>query len=126
MDIPEIIKNKLNTTSKPSLEEARQFLRRYWGDETMLDEIRIQMENTVSFSPSSVIRGLEAIEAVLVTPLPDGTLLDMVLWDANYPLDDPSEGSAKAWLKDISEFVRNVLGDRQPPRKTSPLSRSAE
>jgi hypothetical protein len=122
MDIPEILKNKLNAASKPPIEEAKQFLRRYWGDEAMLDAIRIQMENTISFSPSSIVRGLVAIEALLATPLPDGTLLDMVLWDANHPLDDPSEQSAKVWLQEIAEFVRDVLGEQQPPRQTPPSS----
>jgi hypothetical protein len=116
MDIPEILKNKLNATSKLSIEDAKQFLRRYWGDETMLESIRTQMENTISFSPRSIVRGLLAIEVLLATPLPNGTLLDIVLWDANHPLDDPSEQSAKIWLQETVEFVRSVLGDQQPPK----------
>jgi hypothetical protein len=118
MDIPESLKNRLNATSKPPLEEAKQFLRRYWGDETRLDVIRTEMEDTISFNPISIVRGMVAIETLLATPLPNGTLLDMVLWDANHPLDDPGEKSAKIWLQEIVEYVRDVLGDQQPPRQS--------
>ena len=89
-------------------------MRRYWGDEGILDAIRVQMEGTISFSPKLVVQGLQAIETLLAHPPADGMLLDMVLWDANHPLDNPSEESAKTWLRRTAEFVRDVLGDKQP------------
>ena len=121
-DMPEILKAKLNAPPSPPFEEARQFLRRYWGDEGILDAIRVQMEDTISFNPKLVVHGLQAIETLLADPPADGTLLDMVLWDANHPLDDPNEESAKTWLREMAEFVRDVLGDKQPLRQTSPNS----
>jgi|GEM_PF-3061056 len=121
-DMREIFKAILNAPPKPPLEEAIHFLSGYWGDEGMLDAIHAEMEETIAFNPRSVVRGLQAIETLLLDPPADGTLLDMVLWDANHPLDDPSEESAKIWLREMAEFVRDVLGDKQPPRQTSPNS----
>ena len=118
--MPEILRTKLNAPPSPPLEEARKFLQFYWGDEGMLDAIRAQMKDTITFNPRSIVRGLQAIEALLVDPPPEGKLLDVVLWDANHPLDNPSEDLAKTWLREMAEFVRNVLGDKQPPRQTSP------
>jgi hypothetical protein len=119
-DMPEILKAKLNAPLGLPLEAARQFLRRYWGDEGILDAIRVDMEDTIAFNPKPVVQGLQAIEGLLADPPSDGTLLDLVLWDANHPLDDPSAESAKQWLGEMAEFVRDVLGDKQPPRQISP------
>lgn len=115
-EVPEILRAKLNAPPKPPLEEARGFLQRYWGDEGMLDAIRVDMEKTIAFNPKSIIWGLQAIEALLLDPPSEGTLLDMVLWDANHPLSDPSEASAKKWLMEIEGFVRDVLAENQPPK----------
>jgi hypothetical protein len=114
MDIPESLRNAMNVSSRTPLEEAQRFLCRYWADGDVPDAISAQLNETISYNPSSVIQGLLAIELLLKTSLPDEALLNMVLWDANHPLDEPSEKSAKLWLKEVTEFVRAVLGDQQP------------
>jgi hypothetical protein len=100
----------------PSLDDAKRFLHRYWGDEGILDAVRKDLANTVAITPRSVIRGLQSIESLLQNPPPEGTLLDLVTWQANHPLDDPSEENAREWLRQMAELVRDVLGDLQPPR----------
>ena len=40
----------------------------------------------------------------------------MVTWDANKGLENPTDEGAKVWLREVAEMVREVLGDKQPPR----------
>lgn len=108
-DASENLKSKLNATPKTPLEETRKFLRRYWSDEDGSDTIYDDMKRTISLSPKPITAGLQAIEALLKAPLPEGTLLHLVVWDANHPLEEATEEAARAWLQEIAEFTREVI-----------------
>lgn len=59
------------------------------------------------------VRGYaEAIDTLLATPQPQGTLRDMVAWDGNWVLDDPtSDEAAAAWLRDLAALIRSTLDE---------------
>jgi hypothetical protein len=118
-ELPKSLRDRLNAPPPPPLDTARQFLRSYWGDEGMMDAVREDLKKTVAISPRSVIQGLQSIESVLATSHEPGTLLNMVLWDANHPLENPNDEAARRWLLEVVDLVRNVLGDQQPPDSKS-------
>lgn len=60
----------------------------------------------------TVERKAEAIEALLATPQPEGTLSWMVAADGNWVLDDEtSDAAAEAWLRDIAALIWSVLAE---------------
>src|SRR4029450_2956939 len=117
VDMPEHLRAKMNAPPGPPIAEARKFLRSYWGDEGETAAVRDDMARTIALSPRDVIRGLQASEALLRDPPPPGTLVDMVLWDANHPMSSGTDEAARAWLSEQAEMVREVLGVHAPPRQ---------
>ncbi len=102
------------------LEVATKFFNTYFADESW-EEARVWLSKRVIEYPRSVLEGLAGIELLLADPsVEQGTLSDLVAWQANWVLDDPSDEGAKVWLREVAEMVRELLGDKQPPR---PLTR---
>jgi len=114
-DLPENLRNKLKArrlkSSESPVEDAQAFLRRYWGDESRLDAIRDDMKKTIALSPNTIIRGIKAIEKLINEPPAEEVLLNLVIWDANHVLENPTEESAKAWLQSIVNFSKNVMSE---------------
>lgn len=81
-----------------------------------MDEVRRDFVQSASFGPRRLLEALAGIEALLAHSPDDGTLSQLVAWDANWVLDDPSDQGAKVWLSQLVELIREVLGDRAPPR----------
>ena len=70
----------------------------------------------------ATLAGLASVEGLLADPPAEkGILYDLVMWDANTSLDhNPTDEGAAIWLEEVAEMVREVLGDKLPPRlKTS-------
>jgi hypothetical protein len=120
---------KLDEAPPPPLEATRAFLRSYVADADSLKEIHGDIARMAAVNPRSVVRGVEGIEALLADPPASGTLARLVAWDGNHVLDDPSDESAGAWLREIAAYIRSVLGDRQSPTPTgvdAPAARSGD
>jgi hypothetical protein len=63
------------------------------------------------------LEDLAGIEALLASSSNEpGVLADLVAWDANWVLDDPSDEGAKRFLREVAEMIREVLADKAPPR----------
>lgn len=111
----------LNATPALPLEAARNFLQTYFSDNS-LPEARQQMNSMMTVNIRPLLAGLTGIEALLSNPPTEkGVLSHLVAYDANWVLDDPSDEGAKVWLREIAELIREVLGDKQPPRPGNAL-----
>ena len=115
-DTREMLQTRLNAPPAPPVEAAGKFFRAFFADDSW-EEARERIIKLAGFNPRSIIAGLTGIESLLAyPPAKRGVLLDLVLWDANEPLANPSDESAKSWMREVVEMVREVLGDKQPPR----------
>lgn len=111
-----MLQAKLNAPPAPPLEAATKFLRIFFADNSW-EEAKEDIFSQSAENPRSVLAGLAGVEGLLAYPPAEpGVLLDLVLWDANTGLDDPSDAGAKAWLGEVAQMVREVLGNKQPPR----------
>lgn len=96
------------------LEAARAFLQGYVSDAdmAMLQRIVMRMMKT---NPRTILDGLEGLEHVIRVPQEPGVLRDLVAYDANCSLDDPSDDGARAWLEALATRLRGWLGEQAPP-----------
>ena len=99
----------------PPLETVSRFLSMSCEDASDLEEVRAGVADEAARNPRPVVRVLRALEALLAGPLPaEGTLARLVAWEANWPLDDPSDAGARAWLEGLAAIVRAVLDGAEP------------
>lgn len=102
--------------NKTSLENARDFMESYVAD-NYWDDIQREIASMMQVNPITIIRGLEGIEDLLANPpAEEGVLTTLVTYDAGWMLDKYDDEHAKVWLKEMAEFIRKSMGDRQPPR----------
>jgi len=112
-----MLQAKLNAPPDPPLEAAKKFFNTFFSDESW-EEAREGIASLAAFNPRSILAGLAGVEGLLADPPAEpGVLSDLVAWEANWVLDDPSDEGAKVWLREVAEMVREVLGDKQPPRQ---------
>jgi hypothetical protein len=113
------LKEKLRRDREKSpLEAARDFLQSYVAD-NYWDDIQQRIERMTRINPYTIISGLNGIEDLLVEPPQEqGILVNLVTYDAGWVLDEYDDEHAKVWLKELAEFIRKVMGDKQPPRAT--------
>lgn len=111
------LKEKLRQDQEKSpLEAARDFLQAYVMD-NYWDDIEKRIERMMGINPSTIIRGLHGIEDLLLDPpQEEGVLASLVTYDGGWMLDEYNDEHAKVWLKELSEFIRKIMGDEQPPR----------
>ncbi|MBI4853103.1 MAG: hypothetical protein HY819_15030 [Acidobacteria bacterium] len=103
---------------KSPLEKARDFMQTYVAD-NYWDDIQKEVEHMIKINPITIIWGLEGIEDLLATPpQEEGVLANLVTYDGGWMLDEYNDEHAKVWLKELSEFIRKVMGDKQPPRSS--------
>lgn len=118
-DTRKILEARLNLPPKSSLEATRSFLQTYFGDALSLEEVRASLERITSVNHRAALESLCGIESLILNPpLEKGVLAEMIAWDANWVLDDPTDQGAKVFLREVAKMIREVLGDRQPPRLT--------
>lgn len=100
----------------PPLEAMRDLVG-FFADADSVEEVKRDLRRRAANNPRGLIQGLNGIEAVLANPpAEEGVLSDIVAWEANWVLDDPSDEGAKQWLREVAEWVREALGDKAPPR----------
>lgn len=115
-DFREKLKEDPSDPLAQPLEVARNFLRSYCSDADSMEEVRAQLERRIALGSRGVQTYLAALDALLADPPADGTLAQLVAWDANWVLDDPSDKGAVAWLRDVARMIRDALGDKQLSR----------
>lgn len=91
------------------VENSRKFLRRYWGDEGHLEATLEDMKDTLSYAPHLIFDGLKCLKSLLEIPLPDGTLFQIVSFDANHPLDELNDIGARLWIEEMIQFIEQHL-----------------
>lgn len=122
-DIGTKARARLNEPPPPPLaplEVTRTFLRSYASDADDMEEIHAEVARMAAANARSIVRALQGIEALLADPPVGGRLAQLLMWDGNQVLTDPSDYGAKAWLRDMAAYMRAVLGDQQPPQPFQP------
>jgi len=112
--LPESIRVRLaRQEERPPLETVREFLLGYVADAENLDESGSRLRRIAQTSTRMHSRVLAAIESVLATSEPDGTLARLVGWDGNWVLDDPSDAGAAEFLRGLADMLRSVLDEAE-------------
>jgi hypothetical protein len=100
------------------LELARKFVNFIVQDTATVEEVKDEsFKNRSPAMLEEYIKGLEAVEKIANESQQPGILFNIVGWDAGYMLPNDTEEEARLWLLEFAEFVRDVLRDREPPRK---------
>jgi hypothetical protein len=116
LQFPEVELNQSVWSKNPAiLERARRFLTHTVAD-TQGDAEIIDRLSPDGFSQDEDILGLQAIEWLIAQKeLPEGTVAEIVKWDAGWMLDPETDQTARAWLKWLAGLVRQHLGENAPP-----------
>jgi hypothetical protein len=93
------------------LEDARSFVKTYWGDADSREEVERDLRRMARMHPRGIREGIGAIDALLAAPPEPGALVHLVAWDGNTPLDSGTDAEAVEWLRDFVELARSVLAD---------------
>lgn len=117
-DFRDTARARVDESPPPPLEVTRTFLRSYASDADSMEEIHAEVARMAAANARSIVRALQGIEALLADPPTRGSLAQLLMWDGNQVLADPSDEGAKAWLRDMAAYMRGVLGDQQPPQPT--------
>ncbi|MCB9234959.1 MAG: hypothetical protein H6581_25110 [Bacteroidia bacterium] len=95
---------------RPPLEITQKFIHEFWGDESQMEAVERDMRQLKEQKSPWLEIGLRALEAVLVDPgISDQKLISLVEGDANYPLENPSGATARAWLVEAAAMIRRVI-----------------
>jgi hypothetical protein len=103
--------------SPPTLQEMRETVEgMVWGfyhfntDEEFYADIKKDIAN---YSYTKILK-LYSLERLLADPTQADFLFDVVLWRAGRPVE--SKGEALQWLQDFADRLREMLGDKAPPK----------
>ncbi|WP_199746532.1 hypothetical protein [Amycolatopsis sp. WAC 01416] len=112
MEIPDVLRARMEEPRPPAIEHVRLFLLTTVADALSLDEVRADAARTARVNREPVRRDAVAIETLLAESHPPGTLSVLVAWYANWVLtDDTSDADAAAWLADLASILREVLDE---------------
>lgn len=112
-DLPEPLRRRMaEVDAQPALETVRSLLGGFVSDAESLDDLRTNLERIALTSTRAHRRYLTAIETVLAEQHPPRTLLELVEGYGNWPLDDPTDAGAAAFLRQVAEVLRSVLGSQ--------------
>lgn len=102
---------------------ARRFLRRYIGDASTDEAVKLAGE-AIARGDANLVddfrRAVIALESTLDRELPERALVAMVEGDANTSLDDPTDDGARAWLETVVAELRAALGTAAPATSRQP------
>ena len=114
-----MLQAKLNAPPAPPLEAAGEFLSCFFADDSW-EEAEESIADLAATNTRFILAGLAGIEGLLADPPAEqGVLYNLVMWDANTNLHSPTDEGAAAWLREVAEMVRGVLGNKQPPRPST-------
>jgi hypothetical protein len=94
-------------------EQVREFMRAHFSDADGIDEVLRDLR-TVSPGQFGLTKDLQALEELLSGPVPEGLLAEIVAWDGNWALADPSDAGARAFLREVTAMVRQVIAEAPP------------
>jgi hypothetical protein len=115
-DFVDLYKEQIEKYPPPMMETVRKLFITLNASDSIQDAMD-HIRRISDVNPLSAMEKLNALERLLADPpKEEGALAHMVAWEANWVLDDPSDEGAMKWLREVAEAIREVLGDRAPPR----------
>ena len=110
---------RLNAPPAPPVEAVGKFLRIYFSDDSD-EEAHQSMRADAAQNPRPVQLGLEGLDSLLANPpAQPGILADLVSWEANRRLEDPSDAGAREWLARVAQTASQLLGEQPPLRSAT-------
>jgi hypothetical protein len=114
--LPEPLRSRAEELERrPTMEKVRDFLG-LLADMVSLNEVRSDLEAVAASSTFGLRRDLRALVELLATPQPPGVLSELVAWEADWMLDDPSDEGAEAFLRQIAGMLREVIDEAEQRR----------
>lgn len=100
---------------RPALDVVRSLLSTHFGDAEGEEEVERHLRSQAEYTTAGLRQELVALEDVLGQPQEAGVLADIVAWDANWVLDDPSDEGARVFLREFADLVRRVIEEAEGP-----------
>jgi hypothetical protein len=101
--------------ARQPLEQVRSLLRAHFADADSFADAAADLRGLAAVNTRSLWRNLAALDAVLADPPTDGSLATVVAVDGNWVLADPTDAGAVAFLREVSDLHRQILGPGSPP-----------
>ena len=98
----------------PPLDIVRRFLHYYVHDSDW-ELLERDVRGMLHVNPKVIVEAVIAIEHVIATPQPPGSLSRLVAYEGNWMLDDESDTAAMAWFRELVSRLRDWLGEHAPP-----------
>ncbi|MCB9234960.1 MAG: hypothetical protein H6581_25115 [Bacteroidia bacterium] len=110
VDFRELRRKKLQEQKENPFAAAQKFLNQYWGDEGHSEMVKKAMEEVAKETTWTLKAGMEALNTVAQSPqFSDQQVMDLVIWYANYPLENPSGEAARSWLVEAAAMIKKVI-----------------
>ncbi|GAA0466160.1 hypothetical protein Aca07nite_77370 [Actinoplanes capillaceus] len=109
--LPEPLRSRVAERSAlPTIDKVRHFLHGYVSDGETTDEIRDHIRQTARRNTFFLRQYLAAIEEILNTPQPPGTLMHLVEGDGNRCIDhDQTDPGAAVVLREFADLLRSEI-----------------
>ncbi len=101
----------MNQRNTNPIENLKKFIGVYYANSFDVEEIKGLMKQILSYNKITIENGLEAAKIVLEDSKYDQELIEMILWEANQPLQEPLKDQAKTWLKEQIVFTEKILNE---------------
>jgi len=115
--LPEPLRGRAEELERrPTLQKVREFLSGHVNDMDSVDEIRDQLRSIAASTTFGLRSEMRALDEFLAAPRPPGQLAELVAWDANWRLDDPSDEGAEVFLRQLADMLREVVTEADEQR----------
>lgn len=111
MSSHDLLRHRLAEPPLPPRVATLRFLHGYVTHADSLESIRHDVRTRKAVNRRPLDRALEGMTAYLSSDLPPGELAQLVGWEANWVLDDPSDVGARAFLSTLVDILRDELAD---------------
>lgn len=115
--LPEPLRSRAEELDQlPPSEHVKRLLRFRVGTMGSFDEIRTELRKTAAHTTRRLAQELTHLESLLTLPQPPGLLTQLVATEANWVLDDPTDETSAAFLRQIADLIREVIAEADQQR----------
>lgn len=117
--LPEAMRRRAEERNGRSpLQVVTDLVSAYLSHADGFDEVMGEIQSTAAHNVGYVRSEIAAIEKVLAEPQSPGTLANLIAWEGNWVLADPSDAGAATFLSELAEHMRAVVAEVEASRRS--------
>jgi hypothetical protein len=102
-------RKRLAGNDRDPVADLRKFIGIFWGSDLENDTITRLMTSMPTGKSSLISKGIAAGNKILAERCYDDELVQIVLWEANVPIEEPLADAARNWLKEKLEWTEALV-----------------